>query len=262
MRSMEPEGLQNAGGEQSAERGSAGQDSAGQDSAGRSAANPNSVAGPSSPADCGASLAPSQEPVLATIVDAPSKSAILRPRSAAQHPLPWNLETDLYVDPFVVGINYAKALFSREAQEALFAGRTLDKIYSVPRRFDLSTLFVVSTAFAMLFTLLGYLEFSAWAKLAWCFYFSGVGFAQAALYHGRAPRLASVLAGGLLLSLFIVPTTGSISNVVGAICLTFGTVIGGFPAGYIAGTLIGGVFLVADKLRTWIARQGVARGTS
>lgn len=155
-------------------------------------------------------------------------------------------------DPFEVAVKYAKALWSREAQEALFSGRKLDKIYSVPRRFDLSTLFVVSTLFAMLFAVLGALEQSSWNKLSWCFFFSGVGFAQAALYNGQAPRLASVLSGGLILPFLVVAATG-LANA--PFCLGLGMLILGLPAGYIAGTLIGGVFLVADKLRNWLAQR-------
>ncbi|MGN6543730.1 MAG: hypothetical protein ACTHK7_01680 [Aureliella sp.] len=168
---------------------------------------------------------------------------------------------DFVDDPLEALALYVKALFSAEAQETLWGGRKLDKIYSVPRRFDLATLFVVSTAFAMLFTLLGYLRCSSLVKLAWCGYFSGVGTAQAVLYNGRAPRLASVLAGGLF-SVFFAPPLSRSPDLSGVFCAGIGLFIAGVPSGYIAGTLIGGVFLVADKLRTWIARQRAARVTS
>jgi hypothetical protein len=89
--------------------------------------------------------------------------------------------------------------------------------------------------------------------LLWCFYFSGVGLAQAVLYNGRAPRLASVIAGGLLMELTLLPRSMSHES-----SLVFSAIIRlilGLPAGYLAGTLVGGVFLVADKLRHWAARR-------
>lgn len=201
------------------------------------------------------------EPIMATVISDQTEPAgrlslASQPHVRTGHPA----VPDFVDDPLDALALYVKALFSAEAQETLWGGRKLDKIYSVPRRFDLATLFVVSTAFAMLFTLLGYLECSSWVKLAWCGYFSGVGTAQAVLYSGRAPRLASVLAGGLFSVSFATPL--SRSDLSGAFCASIGLFIAGLPSGYIAGTLIGGVFLVADKLRKWIARQRAARVTS
>ena len=183
-----------------------------------------------------------------------------RPIPAAQPLLSSTLSSSRSSLPFSIWAeaarphDYLLALFSRRAQAALFEGRPVAKIYSVPRRFDLSTLFVVSTAFAAMFALLGYLDFSSAAKLACCAFFSGVGLAQAVLYGSRAPRLSSVLAGGMLLSIlpimFYPPR-----NPASLVCTIAGLGILGPPSGYIAGTIVGGIFLVADNLRNWIARR-------
>lgn len=154
------------------------------------------------------------------------------------------------IEPVEFAVRHIRAIFSKEAADALFADRPLEKIYSAPRRFDIATTFVVSTAFAILFTILGYCEFSSEAKLAWCTYFFGVGFAQAALYGGRAPRTASVVAGSLLLPCVAFGFVVSLGSI--ALCMEFSAFIFGIPGGYLAGAIIGGVFLVADKLRNWL----------
>jgi hypothetical protein len=74
------------------------------------------------------------------------------------------------------------------------------------------------------------------------------------------PRFASVLAGGLMLPLFMAPLSDA-PDLGGAVCISLGLLIAGMPCGYIVGTLIGGVFLVADKLRNWIARRRAHRAT-
>lgn len=198
--------------------------------------------------------------VVATIIDPPFELPPLPPQSLAYFPnlVAWPsgaLPSPQSAAPSGVRVKqYTLALFSPKARAELFDGRPLAKIYSVPRRFDLSTLFVVSTAFAAMFALLGYLNFSSAAKLACCAFFSGIGIAQAVLYGSRAPRLSSVLAGGLMLSILpimLYPPRNSIEW----LCAGLGLGMLGLPSGYLAGTIVGGIFLIADYLRNWIARR-------
>lgn len=199
------------------------------------------------------------EPVRSEIVGEPTDDG---PRSDAEPPIlalrfpkPVQLPIDYSVgefDPVDFAVQHLRAIYSKDAADALFANRPVEKIYSAPRRFDIATTFAVSTAFAMLFTILGYCEFSVEAKLAWCVYFFGVGFAQAAMFGGRAPRTASVIAGSVLLTLLLFGFVIGHGSIV--LCALFGALILGMPGGYLAGTIIGGVFLVADKLRNRIGK--------
>jgi ABC-type proline/glycine betaine transport system permease subunit len=69
------------------------------------------------------------------------------------------------------------------------------KVYSVPRRYDLTTMFVVSTAFALLFAGMRILEWPKEAALTTGLFITLVGLGQAMLFGGKSPRLASVVVG-------------------------------------------------------------------
>jgi hypothetical protein len=140
------------------------------------------------------------------------------------------------------------------------------KIYSAPRRFDLATVFVVTFAYSLLFGMtsyvMSYLDFPA----AWSLIVGGfvtlVAAAQALLFGGQNARVASIYAGVVLtmllnLSVVIWPPRG-FPGIAMIFLLPFSAVLGaGF--GYMAGALVGGVFLVADSLRThFINRQSDA----
>ena len=71
-------------------------------------------------------------------------------------------------------------------------------IYSVPRRFDLAMLFVVSFAFALMFGACRFFEMRAEVVLVLSGYFALIGVSQAVLFQGKRPRLASLVAGGLI----------------------------------------------------------------
>jgi hypothetical protein len=137
-----------------------------------------------------------------------------------------------------------------------------EKIYSAPRRFDLATIFVVTFAYSLLLGLMnyvvGYMDFPRATSLVVAGFVTFVGVGQAVLYGGQNARIASVVTGiafcvlwnmtavvwpprgaaGIAL-LFLIPFSGAL----GAGC------------GYVAGVLVGGVFLVADKLRTYFAER-------
>ncbi|MCC6509290.1 MAG: hypothetical protein IT423_09295 [Pirellulaceae bacterium] len=150
-----------------------------------------------------------------------------------------------------------KALFFEAARNELLGTGPVEKIYSVPRRFDLATLFVVSNAFALLFALLAFIGYDSLTKLLWFAYISGVGVSQAVLYAGRAPRLSSVVSGGVLLAILGAPVSEDLDF--GSIFSPLMMLIFGLPIGYLSGAVIGGVFLIADKLRNyWDSRLSTA----
>jgi hypothetical protein len=134
--------------------------------------------------------------------------------------------------------------------------RPASKLYSVPRRYDLATLFAVSSAYALLFGVLRL--FGAppvaigWAGL----FISVVGLGQALLFGGRSPRAASVVVGvpvWCATVAWMVPRDGWETAFRELIYLPFAGICCGVIPGailsYVAGAMVAGVFLVADKVR-------------
>jgi hypothetical protein len=127
------------------------------------------------------------------------------------------------------------------------------RIYSAPRRFDLPTIFVVTTAYSMLFALLSALGWPIVPVLWTAGFITMTGVCQAVLFGGQRPRMASVVSGVTTLSATLVVVwlvNGARrfpdSAMFGA--LAFNALFGAL-LGYVAGTIIGGVFLLSDLLR-------------
>lgn len=126
------------------------------------------------------------------------------------------------------------------------------RIYSAPRRFDLSSIFAVTTAYAILFGCMRGLDFGTASSLLVAAFIALVGIGQAVLFGGRQPRKASIVVGAVALTL------GTISAglfVPGANRIGFLPIMAVFSffwgsiCGYLAGVLVGGVFLIADAIR-------------
>lgn len=138
------------------------------------------------------------------------------------------------------------------------------RVYGATRRFDLATMFVISLGYAIVFGLLRAVDRSidglqvpTTAYVGIPLFLTWIGMAQAFLFHGQKPRLASVLAGiallgGLQCALLAVSSRG-VQIVEMA---TVWIITAPFTAlyGYLGGALVGGVFYVADRLRTQFAR--------
>ncbi|MCA9247020.1 MAG: hypothetical protein KDA42_07895 [Planctomycetales bacterium] len=126
-------------------------------------------------------------------------------------------------------------------------------IYSAPRRFDIATIMVVTIAYAVLFSGLRLLNAAPHILAAATFFVSVVGLAQSLLYGGKHPRVASIHAGiasMLVLLAFFFFTLDA--PVVCFLVSGFLFVIpGGAAFGYIAGVLVGSVFMIADWVRRW-----------
>jgi hypothetical protein len=131
-------------------------------------------------------------------------------------------------------------------------------VYSAPRRFDLATIFVVTTAFALLFAGISALQLPPYLNLIVAAYIAIVGVSQAFLFRGLRPRTSSLLVGiatywtftvgyFYLLNSRIYPT--SMLGTMLASGLMTGAVLG-----YVAGALVGGVFLIANFLRNRLSR--------
>ncbi len=139
------------------------------------------------------------------------------------------------------------ALYDPKARDQLLGTGPVEKIYAVPRQFDLATLFVVSTAFGFFCALLAYLNFSSINRLAFCIGISVIGTSQAVLYAGRAPRLSSIVSGEVV-SLAMAITLGSQDRDFGRGLVFLALIFGPF-VGYLVGAVVGGVFLIADNIR-------------
>lgn len=134
-----------------------------------------------------------------------------------------------------------------------------EKVYSAPRRFDLATIFVVTAAYSLGLGMLRGFGTPPIVVLYIAVFITAVGVGQPILFGGTKPRLASVLMG---IGAFFVGTLslplvgrlhiGDFSEQI-AFALLFSAPFGG-GLGYVAGALVGGVFLVADKVRQRFTR--------
>lgn len=122
------------------------------------------------------------------------------------------------------------------------------QVFAVPRRFDLATVLVAMTGFALLFTVLIAVFKSPPAFLAaMAILFAMVAVGQALAIRTENPREASVAAGamfGIAVALYQVYQYGPHYM----LSVLFAPVWGGC-CGYLAGTLVGSVFLISHHLR-------------
>ncbi len=136
-------------------------------------------------------------------------------------------------------------------------GRPRRRLYSAPRRFDLATVFVVTTAYALLFSGLSAIGSSPTSSAMVGGFITIVGLGQALLFGGKSPRLASMTMGVAIFALIMLWSIGYFSvaqspvyEIAFIVALHLvATIVEGALFGYFAGVLVGGVFLLADVLR-------------
>ena len=121
------------------------------------------------------------------------------------------------------------------------------ELFSFPRRFDLASMMAISTSYALLFALMQFLMASPAFMFATGGLFAAVAVGQAVLFGGESPRGASLLVGGLYCAIVGGAITAQsmryIHEVVGFVCFAL---FWGPPAGYLAGGLVAGIFLIAE----------------
>ncbi len=134
----------------------------------------------------------------------------------------------------------------------------LKAIYSVPRRFDLSTIFVVTLAYSLLFGLMSMASFPPAASVSIGGFITLVAVSQAVLFQGKRPRTASLIVGSLLFGCAVLAfwfANGQRIYPAGVFVIVGGyTVAAGTMLGYLSGTIVGGIFLIADKCRNRFSR--------
>jgi hypothetical protein len=133
------------------------------------------------------------------------------------------------------------------------------KVYSVPRRFDLSTIFVVTLAYSLLLGTMKALGVPPVASLVVTGFISIIAAGQALFFGGNQPRKASVLTGTVvysiaMFSLWLYNGPRMYPTMVIAIMASY-TLIGGAILGYLSGVVVGGIFLIADKVRNRFGRK-------
>jgi hypothetical protein len=155
------------------------------------------------------------------------------------------------------------------------APHAYDDLYSVPRRFDLASLLVVTTAYAILFTGMTVLAFPLKTFLYFAFLIAVVAVAQS-LFTGRtSPRSISLIAGtayhitvtiglGLLAAYFptVLTDSGRSADARFSISLMLFTTLFSPASGYLSGVLVAGAFLVADYLRKFLGLFHLHRATA
>lgn len=125
--------------------------------------------------------------------------------------------------------------------------------YGAQRVFDLFTLMAITLAFGLLFGLMKALGAIPEVFFAVTAFVTFVAIGQMLFFGGNSPRLASLVGGPIALSLTLICISiwyarWNISEIVCSLPL-------GVPAGYLAGGMVAGVFLVADLMRGKFSRQ-------
>lgn len=145
----------------------------------------------------------------------------------------------------------------------LFDPSHTSDLYSAPRRFDLATIFVVTAAYSLL---LGGLTAMGWppsVKIGISILAAMIAATQAMFLGSANPRGVSVLTGmatcSLLFLVAYVVDSRRPPFLVLPIAMSFCGILGGI-AGYLMGTCIGGIFLVADLLRGKFEKQRAEAG--
>jgi hypothetical protein len=123
-------------------------------------------------------------------------------------------------------------------------------IFSVARRFDMATVLVAMLGYSLLFG--GMLMLDAWPSLIALFgaFFAFVAVGQAFAIRSGRPREASIIAGAIF---WFFVACGLLTQAPLDPCMfvsaMFTATVAGPIAGYLAGTLVGGVFLISHYLR-------------
>jgi hypothetical protein len=146
------------------------------------------------------------------------------------------------------------ASISSKLWERLFDPTYTSRLYSAPRRFDLATLFVVTAAYSILFGAMSALHFyfGPLTKVVVGVLVTVVAVAQAFYKDTANPRGVSVVTGTivqtLMMTLIEIFAPQLFPEPALLVVGLYG-VLGGAISGYLAGVLVGGVFLVAEALR-------------
>jgi hypothetical protein len=139
--------------------------------------------------------------------------------------------------------------------------------YMVPKRFGMSAILGIMTALAVLFG--GFRLLNAPPPVYLFFGLQTLVICFAQMLNSKTPRLASSIAGALLMPLFLIPWVASESRhfrfggltPIFAFLFIFGIPIGAF-LGYLTGTCAAGIFLIMDYLEPYLQWQSRSSRTT
>jgi hypothetical protein len=123
--------------------------------------------------------------------------------------------------------------------------------FVVPKTFGMSAILGIMTALAMVFACLRWLN----AGPVFYFFFSveGIAICLAQMLYGKTPRLASIIAGAIILPAFTLFAALFNEHANGFfVCLAVMFVPFGAVLGYLTGTCAAGIFLVMDYLEPYL----------
>jgi hypothetical protein len=129
-------------------------------------------------------------------------------------------------------------------------------VFSVPRRFDLATLLVAMAAFAALFGTLLMMNAPPDMLAFLGGLFALVAAAQWLAAKWNCPRTASAIAGILFYwAAYIAEALSHSRNWINDVVIQMiPAALVGSVGGYVAGALVGGIFLASHYLREWLGR--------
>jgi hypothetical protein len=137
-------------------------------------------------------------------------------------------------------------------RERFFAPDHASSLYSAPRRFDLATIFVVTAAYSLMLGGLTAMGMPPIVKVVITAMITIVAATQALFRKVANPRGISIVTGAVAYTVISWCIWVSLRRVFPNsffVVIFINGIIGGAIIGYLAGTLVGGVFLVADRVR-------------
>lgn len=135
--------------------------------------------------------------------------------------------------------------------------RSMPAPFGVPRRFGIGTLLVVTAAYGALLALLRAMDWHRGVIAVFVGFISLIGLGQMLLFRAGRPRKASIVTGAVCFPIvqlfFFLPLAVRSWDHAGTelLLLLYSTLFGA-AAGYLAGCVVAGVFLIMDAVERTI----------
>jgi len=147
------------------------------------------------------------------------------------------------------------------ATDNYFAALNRPPDFVVPKTFGMSAILGIMTALAVVFACLRWLD--VWPVFYFFYSALALVICMAQMFYGKTPRLASIVAGAILLPVFTLGAALFDDDPSPAyVCVIVGFVPFGAFMGYLTGTCAAGVFLVMDYLEPYLQGRGILRGNT
>lgn len=152
----------------------------------------------------------------------------------------------------ITGLGSPEGLTGPNLMDRIFNREYTSELYSAPRRFDLASIFVVTAAYSILLGALSLMSTPPGVMVVVAGMLGIIAATQAMYQHIANPRGVSIVTGAIafavVCAIVSLTTRGVLSGSLFIDVFIVGLSCGAF-LGYLMGTVIGGVFLVADMVR-------------